>query len=48
MYVYLLLSSEDSASPDDLVVEGPDDKEKLGILQVLDKLEKITDEMPSK
>ena len=42
------VSSDDSASPDESEVKGADGEEKLGIFQVIERLEKLTDELLSK
>jgi len=47
-YWYLLFSSGEYAPPDESEVQGTSRKEKLGIFQVIERLEKITDTLLSK
>jgi len=46
--MFLLFSSEDSDPPDDLEDEGPGGEGKLGVFQILDRLERISDKLNSK
>jgi len=42
------VSSDESAPPDKPEVQGPDREEELGIFQVIERLEKITDTLLSR
>jgi len=47
-YKYQLISSDESAPPDESETQGPGIEEELGILQVIERLEKIADTLLSK
>jgi len=46
-YSYLMFSS-DSVAPPESEAQGPEEEEELGIFQVIERLERITDSLLSK
>ena len=44
----MLFSSDEAAAPGESEIQGPEGEEELGIFQVIDRLEKITEELISK